>query len=293
MSTAELTGDKQQELSIVSQQSVITAPTMERPEHPLADLRHAAMSLPLEQIRGLLDDYMARRTEFRAWLMAQLKLGVHYGVPPGCEPRGNVRPEQWVNKPSLYKAGAEFICDLMNVRPKYTADLDGSQQMGELKPDKSGEVKRYFVYKCELFSRQTGELLGEGTGARQLGAKGGDVNNSVKMAQKNALTAAVLNVYGLSDLFTQDYEPPEFQNPEQKADAPRAAPRGERVTKKTLDQFFGRFRAYLNPEAQAHDFSIWLADVTARRGIDFTQPSNWTPEMVSIVDETLRKSEPQ
>lgn len=283
----------QTELAITSPDSVAVLEHREQPPHPLADLRHAAMSLPLEQIRGLLDDYMARRTEFREWLLSKLIKGVHYGVAPGCEPKGNVNPEQWQHKPSLYKAGAEFICDLMNVRSKYTADLDGSQQMGEFKPDSKGEVKRFFVYKCELFSKQTGELLGEGTGARQFGAKGGDVNNSVKMAQKNALTAAVLNVYGLSDLFTQDIgERQEYENPPHDESAPKAAPRNERVTKKTLDQFFGRYRAYLNPEAQPHDFIVWLTETTGQKGIDFTQPANWTQGMAFLVDNRLRNSEP-
>ncbi len=277
----------QQELTITSQDSATAKPEHgERPQHPLADLRHAAMSLPLDQIRGLLDDYMQRRTEFRAWLMAQLKLGVHYGVPPGCEPKGSVRPDQWVNKPSLYKAGAEFICDLMNVRPKYTADLAASQQMGELKVDAKVEPKRYFVYKCELFSRQTGELLGEGTGARQLGAKGGDVNNSVKMAQKNSLTAAVLNVYGLSDLFTQDYEPPEFENPAHDATAPRAAPRSERVTAEAINELIQLWKAYVNPEGTKQDFADYCRHV-CQTTVAFERLSAWESWQVAKVKEVL------
>ena len=72
MSTA--VSGKQQELVIVSPESGMASPQVQeqkRPAHPLADLRHAAMSVPIEQITTLLGEYMGRRTAFRDWLLQQ------------------------------------------------------------------------------------------------------------------------------------------------------------------------------------------------------------------------------
>lgn len=263
-----------------------------RPSPELADLRDAAMRLPLEEIAGLLANYKDRRNTFREWLMKQLVLGVHYGVPPGCEPKGNVRPEQWRHKPSLYKAGAEFVCDLMNVRARYTADLDASQQLGEAKPNSKGEASKYFVYKCELVSRSTGEVVGEGTGARRLGDKGGDVNNSVKMAQKNAMVAAVLNSYSLSDLFTQDFEPPQYDNPEQAAGAAQARPRGERITGKMLNAELQRWLSYVSPEGTMDEWAEWVRGVTKRNEC-FERPAVWNMDDMKAVSAALDKAGPR
>lgn len=283
----------QTELPITSPGSAIAARPQSPPTHPLADLRHAAMSLPLEEIAGLLASYTERRQAFRDWLLSQLVEGVHFGVAPGCEPKSNPDPRQWKHKPGLYKAGAEFVCDLMNVRAEYEADLAASQQMGELKVDAKVEPKRFFVYKCRLISRQTGEALGEGTGARQLWEKKGDVNNSVKMAQKNAMVAAVLNTYGLSDLFTQDApEPPLYENPTQQPDAPRASPRGQRAGKvqaTDVDAVVKQWKAYLSPEGTKAQFGDWVRKTTGTT-FQFEQLSVWEPHHLAAVREALDKA---
>lgn len=289
----------QQELAIVSPESTMASPQAEenrRPSHPLADLRHAAMSVPIERITELLGDYMGRRTAFREWLVQQLVQGIHYGVAPGCEPRGEVNPLQWRHKPSLYKAGAEFICDLMNVRGKYAADMAASQQLGEEQPGNKQIAPRYFVYKCELISRSTKEVLGEGTGARQLGQKGGDVNNSVKMAQKNALVAAVINVYSLSDLFTQDREPDEFANPEVEPNAPKTAPRAERAEKTaiagaTIKAELNRWKGLQHPEDLSMENWVRWVEKATNCNVDFSKTSAWTQAHIMTVRVALDREE--
>ena len=63
-------------------------------------------------------------------------------------------------------------------------------------------------------------------------------NASIKMAQKAAKVDAVLNGWGLSDLFTQDLEDlkEEAIQPEQVANAPKSASRGDRIEGKRSDR---------------------------------------------------------
>lgn len=230
-----------------SQTSLVESSPPSKPVTALADLRAHALAVPVDVMQTALQEYATRREKFREWLLAQLTEGLHYGHVPGTEPKfddkGNtiskqwskhenggkggyrevkVSPKSWKSKRCLYKAGAEFVVDLMGVRPKYMADVAAWQQLGGMPGN--------FVIKCELISRTTGEIVGEGIGARKVGSKGGDENNAVKMCQKSALVAAVLNSYGLSDLFTQDIDDDKAEHPhaDQRPDAPKAKTRGER-----------------------------------------------------------------
>jgi hypothetical protein len=196
-----------------------------------------ALSIPVERLNTALGEYKVRRDTFREWLLRQLIEGVHYGIPPGCGVQSQVRngvtwykgpgqdnwyPEtQWKPKPSLYKAGADFVVDLMGVRPQYEVDAEAWRQ--------AGEIKGMFCIKCGLVSRATKELLGEGLGIGQSGVKKRDHNGAIKIAKKSAKIAAVIDTYSLSDLFTQDEPPPppEHGQPERNHQAPKAAPRGE------------------------------------------------------------------
>ena len=174
------------------------------------------MRLPaVEQQRSMLAEYSERRTCFRQWLLGQLKQGIHFGFPPGCESRfdeqGNllqfnrktgqwlpVPKSQWQARPSLYKSGALFLVDLLRLKAEYTSDLDGWHMMGD--------PKGAFVRTCTLFSAR-GEKIGCGTGVFSIGDKRMDANAAMKMADKRALVAAVINSLAVcADLFTQDTE---------------------------------------------------------------------------------------
>lgn len=245
---------------------------------PLADLRQNALSVPVDAMRAGLQEFAERRAAFRSWLLEQLIEGVHYGYVPGTAPkvgpngemldsRGKVIDQKsWKSKPSFYQAGADFVCDLMGVRPEFIADLAAWEQLG--KPVNT------FVFTCKLFSKTNGELLGEGHGARKVGQKGGDENNAIKMACKCAKVAAVLNVYGLSDLFTQDEDvPPPHDNPKQKADAPKTYPRHQRISEAQLVEFQRDWQAD-NPKADKNEFISWCHAATLE---DFGagKLSNW------------------
>ncbi|TXH09887.1 MAG: hypothetical protein E6R04_07025 [Spirochaetes bacterium] len=255
----------------------------------LSDLRAAAMSVSSETMRVGLYEYTDRRDTFRKWLLSQLIPGVHYGIPPGCEPKfddsGNlliwmkggsraVGKDQWQHKPSLYQAGADFVIDLMNLRSEFNADLGAWEMLG--KPQ--GKM----VYKCQLFSRATGELIGEGIGARTIGDKGGDLNNGVKMACKCAKVAAVINSYGLSDLFTQDIEdrqPEKHENPAVNPESPKAASRNERITDaelRSLTEDYKKHMSHLAPAAMFERWKTFCLEATGHQFQNIKSVSEWT-----------------
>lgn len=248
---------------------------------PANDLRHAMMTLPIEDQNKFLAEYKERRDNFREWLLSQLVEGTHFGYPPGCEPKPDPEhpgcylvwmkggyksfpKEQWQPKPELYKAGAQFLCDILRIDPKWQADIDGWKQLGS----PSGT----FVYKCDLYST-AGVWLGEGRGARKVGTKGGDENNGVKMAMKSALVDAVMNTYRLGDLFLQDIDqPPPHDNPPENPAAPKAAPRAQRqtvVTEQDLAHLTDHWKA-ANPDPEGNlvrqgaEFKKWVIDVCDR-----------------------------
>jgi len=172
----------------------VPAPIAERP----AAFADGMALLPVEEQNRVLAEYDERRKSFREWLLSHLKPGIHYGVPPGCEPRTKPKPEQWQHKPSLYKAGALLLVDLLKLRPAFEADNDAWAQLG--RPDAT------FVMKCRLILPSTDRVVGEGRGVFAVGEKKGmNANSAIKMAEKRALVDAIINTVAVcGDLFTQD-----------------------------------------------------------------------------------------
>ncbi len=281
------------------------------------DVRSLVIQADVDTQNAVLAEYVARRQNFRDWLMEQLTLGVHYGTPPGCEPKvddnGNYGvwngkrncmmwypPEQWTPTPSLYKAGADFICDLMQVVDVYEADMAAWEQLG--KP------KETFVFTCRLFPKGAEQrpetLVGEGRGVRRAGQKGGDANNAIKMAKKCAKVDAVLNGFGLADLFTQDLEdmpaanPPETpkQRPNTAAVPPREDTRGSRL-KDICQRWNKLLGGRYQDDERREKLATWLGDIIKK-----DLPDNWTSgstwdkrDLKSIEDElhTLERNQPK
>jgi len=155
--------------------------------------------LPVEQQKLYLQEYDDRRDFFLEWLLSHLKEGVHYGFAPGCQPPNDVNPRQWQAKPGLYKSGALLLVDLLKLKPKYESDLTSWEM--------SGKENGLFFRKCVLYS-SSGNMIGEGTGAFKINEKKMNSANAViKMADKRALVAAVINsIPVVGDLFTQDLD---------------------------------------------------------------------------------------
>lgn len=243
----------------------------------LADLRQNAMALDVTAQRAALTEYAQRRASFYEWLLQQLEQGVHYGVPPGIKP-SDADPRRWKAKPSLYKAGADFICDLMGLRDEYAADMATWEMLG--KPSDT------FIRRCRLVSRVNGELVGEGTGARKNGTKSMDVNGSIKMADKCAKVAAIINTYGLSDLFTQDIEDlkEQYESPEQRGDAPQHGTRAESYTPKTVTQeqmanLLREWKSQQQGEPTRDDFAAWCRKIVPEAIASWNpnKLAEWTP----------------
>lgn len=248
--------------------------TTQPPETGPSDIRDAIMKADPETISQGLAMYSEKRLAFRTWLEGHLKEGVHYGFPPGCR-RSNANEKEWVSKPSLYKAGADLVCDLMQVRIEFDTDMSAWEQLG--KP-----VGTY-VFRCLLFSRTTGEVIAEGRGVRKVGEKGMKENASIKMAQKAAKVDAVLNGWGLSDLFTQDLEDlkEEAKQPEQVANAPKSASRGDRIEGKEVTAIHNAWSDVF-PDQKNVDgaFRLWVQGVAKIAPEKCGDANHWTRDKV-------------
>lgn len=118
--------------------------------------------------------------------------GIDYGYIPGCQ------------KPSLFKPGAEKLCDIFGFS-KQIAVIDRLVDW----------EKGMFAYevKATLINKRTGLIEAEGIGScNSLEKKykqqdGYTISNTVlKMAKKRALVDAVLSATRSSAIFTQDVE---------------------------------------------------------------------------------------
>jgi hypothetical protein len=139
----------------------------------------------------------ARYDLFRTLQEKVLEKDVDYGFP--FESNKPLTPS---SKPSLYKSGAEKLCILFNLQPKF-------EILKEI------EEKDFVLYKfkCFLINRETYEIVGEGFGVANSEEKRhwksaplANANTILKIAEKRALVDAVLKTTGASNIFTQDIE---------------------------------------------------------------------------------------
>lgn len=130
---------------------------------------------------------------FRKLQKDVLEEDVDYGYPAGKRSQ--------IQKPSLYKSGAEKLTRLFNLVPEFEII-------------QSIERDDFIMYKfrCRL-KTQKGIVIGDGFGACNSKEKAGwdknpwqFQNNILKMAKKRAHVDAVLTGVGASNVFTQDIE---------------------------------------------------------------------------------------
>ncbi len=136
-----------------------------------------------------IDGFLVKRKEFIEKVSAICVEGKDFHVIQG--------------KKSLAKGGAEKIASIFNWKANFHQDKETMEMLGDLKGT--------LVYVCTLFKmsqswNEDRDNVGEGRGAATLQKNGGDVNKTIKMAQKSAFIDAVLRASGLSDFFTQDLE---------------------------------------------------------------------------------------
>lgn len=278
----------------------------QRPSSP--EFIGMVMSMPVEDQQRVLQEYKERRKHFREWLLSNMKEGVHYGYPPGCKPRLNengdaivevwdngqkkttiVPKDQWQQKPSLYEAGADLLIDMLLYRCEFSAATDIAAALGDF-------VGR-FVFRCKLYSRQSGELVGEGIGASQVGEKdsrmGQPLNQAIKIGKKRSKVDAVKNVLGISDLFTQDMEDDtgEVVPPAPAENPPKAQPRSQRVTQDEINQLAARWKSKNPQGSRSVDEwkAAWFEFVRKNGGPRSAgDVGEWNRENVRSIDNMLK-----
>jgi hypothetical protein len=157
-----------------------------------------------------LATYSEARDLFIRWLFDHLVAGIDYmlihrkvgprGQKTDCPERadaGSSSCKTCGGKATLCKPGSEKMCGLLQLRPRFRRDVESWEMLG-------GEPGLVTLV-CEL-TTATGTIVAEGRGARHRDQDFGDVNKTLKMAQKSAQTDAVLRCAGLSEIFTQDLE---------------------------------------------------------------------------------------
>ena len=165
------------------QEAVVTLPGL-MPTSP--------MDWPVERFTQALDRRENNRRALLKWISDNLKQGIDFGRihavgKDKCSFARDGRvyecdnPRHW-SKPSLWKPGAEKICGMLGLIPRFpnlreyeTAALTGT------------DIKVILI-KCELHTN-SGFVAAEGTGARSLAQDSGDINKSLKMAEKSSLTS--------------------------------------------------------------------------------------------------------
>jgi len=154
---------------------------------PLSEFQPAAPQMWIdaepEAVVAALERRSTNRTLLMNWIRTNLKEGVDYGVIK--------------QKKSLWKPGAEKITGMLGIQvrwPDLHEELDRLRETG---------AKVMFL-SCELI--RDGAVQAQGAGARSVDLDGGDWNKCIKMCKKSAMIDAVLNVGGLSEVFTQDFE---------------------------------------------------------------------------------------
>ena len=167
------------------------------------------MDMPAERFAEALIRREDNRNALLRWIKSNLHAGTDFGQihvfgKDKCQFAKEGRthecnnPRHW-SKPSLWKPGAEKICGMLGIVPSFPS-LNEYE-----KAAMHGEDIKVIIIKCKLLTG-TGFVAGEGTGARRIIQDDGDINKSIKMAEKSAHIDATLRIAGLSELFTQDIE---------------------------------------------------------------------------------------
>lgn len=139
-----------------------------------------------------LNDAKNRVELLQSFVKEMMIINIDYGFIPNC------------SKPSLFKSGAEKLCDIFGF----------SKKIKILNRVEDWE-KALFHYEIKtiLINKKTGLIEAEGIGScnnRERKYKNQDgysiVNNILKMAKKRAFIDAVLSATRSSGLFTQDME---------------------------------------------------------------------------------------
>jgi hypothetical protein len=167
------------------------------------------MDYPVERFSQALERREDNRKALLKWIQSNLQAGIDFGqihvmgkdkcrLAKDGRAHECIDPRHW-SKPSLWKPGAEKICGMLGLIPRFPNLSEYENVVLR------GEDIKIIILKCELHTG-SGFVAAEGTGARRIAQDNGDINKSLKMAEKSSHIDATLRVAGLSELFTQDLE---------------------------------------------------------------------------------------
>lgn len=198
----------------IAEEDAISLPAVIESQPKAVALPHTSITvspldLPAEQFKAGLDRRKANRELLMEWLRSALIEGVDFGrihvtSKDRCQfaRQGRVKdcgdPAHW-SRNSLFKSGAEKITGMLGMTVHYPSLPDYEQAV------LNGIALTTVMLRCELRDAH-GRVVAEGVGARSVGQDYGDINKTLKMAEKSALIDSCLRLAGLSEIYTQDIE---------------------------------------------------------------------------------------
>ncbi len=162
------------------------------------------LDLPAAIFQEGLDRRRTNRAALMSWVRDALVDGIDFGKihvvsRSKCQAGKDCKNPGHFSKASLFKPGAEKICGMLGVTVRYPTLADYE------KAALTGAQLSQIIIRCEIVDG-SGRVVADGVGARLLSQDFGDINKSLKMAEKSAHIDATLRMAGLSEIFTQDIE---------------------------------------------------------------------------------------
>lgn len=151
------------------------------------------VSQEIRELNRIIDLETKKRKIMTKYVRDSLIEGIDYGSIKGTSRTG----AEFNSKKGLFKPGAEKLCSLFHLTPKFEKDNDTWIMFG----GKQGVVS----FLCRLFN-PSGEVVAEGRGVATMAESNATENKIVKIAQKRAQVDAVIRFAALSDVFSQDLE---------------------------------------------------------------------------------------
>ncbi len=149
------------------------------------------MDIDPKQFKAALRRRKRNRDALMDWVRDSLVLGTDYMRVWSKKRR------EW-SKYFLTKAGAEKVLAMLGVSVTYP-NLNAWEEKVL-----RGDAIETVMLRCELIN-SAGVVIGSGVGGRLVKSQDyGDINKSIKMAEKSAMIDATLRLAGLSEVFTQD-----------------------------------------------------------------------------------------